>query len=557
LSNAFFYQTARVKITDCFATFPKQSASNGTEKRFYSKVLLVFIDKFMQDQEFTKDQVSENLENQQSEFTLPEAETLPNINVGDADLPEQETVVFSQPVEDPPADQFEVPVQTVSSADTVEDEELFGKYEIKNWDFNPRLYKIFAFSAIFNILFVVAVAQTNILRSKACDSPLVGGFCQVIDTLYVGGKILGTDSEFVDKPYERTELENAEIVWLDQTGIEPPLDYPAGYFQIANPEMYQTVDPLANPDNSGFPTVVNPAPMNPNPTMPNPTTVNPTTPNSPGVLGRKQRLAKPNKNAIPKDLPDGTNIPTTEDDNTADTKKPEKDPKTENKTGDNTAKTEPKSDPLTEVELNRRPLIDLGIYVSELLKENKVDLNTPFLVQAKGKLNKDGKIEKDSYKITQAVSNDQDMLEVINRSISAINDSGYLQYIKQLSGKDLNLMIKQDEQNISAQVESEMESERRAKSLKTTLDLAISLFKSKKQEDIKAGTSDQNDLDDLALLEGAKVEIQGKKIIIKFDVKKEVAQPMVERKLKISKDDPNTKPNSTAQTANPKENTSK
>ncbi len=510
----------------------------------------------MQDQEFTRDQVSENSENRESEFPSPEIETLPNFNVENADLPEQETVVFSQPVENPPADQFAVPVQTVSTAGTDEDEELFGKYEIKNWDFSPRLYKIFAASAIFNILFVVAVAQTNILRAKACDSPLVGGFCQVLDTLYVGGKMLGTDSEFVDKPYE-SELENAEIVWLDQTGIEPPLNYPTGYFQIANPEMFQPIDPLPNPDNSGFPTIVNPAPMNPNPTIPN---SNPTTPNKSGVFGRPQKLAKPNKNAIPKDLPDGINITPTEDDNTADTKKPEKNPKSDkpdNKTGDTTAKTEPKSDPVTDVELNRRPLIDLGVYVSELLKENKVDLNTPFLVQAKGKLNKEGKIEKDSYKIIQAVSNDQDMLEVINRSISAINDSGYLQYIKQLSGKDLNLMIKQDEQNITAQVESEMETERRAKSLKTTLDLAISIVKSKKQNDIKAGTNDQNDLDDLALLEGAKVEIQGKKIIIKFDVKKEVAQPLVERKLKISKDDPKTKPNSTAQTANKQENTGK
>jgi hypothetical protein len=78
----------------------------------------------------------------------------------------------------------------------------------------------------------------------------------------------------------------------------------------------------------------------------------------------------------------------------------------------------------------------------------------------------------------------------------------------------------------------------RAKSIKSNLDLAISLVKMKKT----AENADENDKDDLALLEGAKVERDGKKIIIKFDVKKDIAQPMLERKLKISRETPQTKP---------------
>jgi hypothetical protein len=119
-----------------------------------------------------------------------------------------------------------------------------------------------------------------------------------------------------------------------------------------------------------------------------------------------------------------------------------------------------------------------------------------------------------------------------------MNDSGYLQYIKEMSGKDLNLLLKQDDQFVSAVVETEMESEMRAKSIKSNLDLAISLVKMKKTTE----NADENDRDDLALLEGAKVERDGKKIIIKFDVKKDIAQPMLERKLKISRETPQTKP---------------
>jgi len=492
----------------------------------------------MQENEFTTEQNSESKENRETVNDAPETVTAPNLSAS-AESTEQETFVFSQP-----ADTYaSAPVNSATPMQA-EDEELFGKYEIKSWDFTPRIYKIFAFSAIFNILFLVAVAQTDVLRTKACDSPLVGGFCQVLDTLYVGGKILGTDSEFVDKPFERTELENSEIVWLDQTGIEPPLNYPAGYFQIANPEDFVTpVDNTFNPDTSGFPSVVSPAAPMPNPTTANPVMPNPSI-NNGGVFNRKQRLPKNNSKAIPNDLPAGINIPA-QDDKTADTKKPDtKDTTADNKTKDESVKTNPKSEPVTDIELNRQPLIEHGKYVSGLLNANKVDLATPFVVQAKGKLNKEGKLDKDSFKIVQAQSADQDMIDVIVRSIAAINDSGYLQYIKEMSGKDLSLLLKQDDQLVSATVETEMETEMRARSIKSNLDLAISLVKLKKTSD----NMDENDKDDLALLEGASVERQGKKIIIKFDVKKEIAQPMLERKLKISRDAPQTKPNSTAQT---------
>lgn len=515
----------------------------------------------MQDQDFTKDQNLENNQNQETDNASPEVETVQNFNLNEEE-PEQETLVFSRPVEVP------IETQNVSSDENIplnvspNEEELFGRYEIKNWNWTPRIYKIFAFSAIFNILFLVAVAQTDVLRTKACDSPLVGGFCQVLDTLYVGGKVLSTDSSFVDKEYERTELENSEIVWLDKTDMTPPLEYPVGYFQIANPEQFLPVQDGTIPGINDFPAGMSPNPsgITPNPTTVNPTNINPTTPNS-GIFNRRQRVPKITGKEIPNDLPTGIKIPPTDDDKTDDTKKPKTDATTaENKDKkDDTVKTNPKSDPITDVELNRQPLLDHGKYVSEKLNKNEVDLATPFVVQAKGKLDDEGKIDKKTFQIVKAESSDQDMIDIIIRSIAAMSDSGYLQYIKQLSGKDLNLSLSQDEQNISAVVESEMESDKRATTLKTTLNFAISLVKRNKQEAIKEGKNDANDLDDLALLEGAKVETDGKKIIIKFDVKKEIAQPMLERKLKISRDVPQQqiKPNGTAQAPNQNVNTGK
>jgi hypothetical protein len=72
-----------------------------------------------------------------------------------------------------------------------------------------------------------------------------------------------------------------------------------------------------------------------------------------------------------------------------------------------------------------------------------------------------------------------------------------------------------------------MESDTRARSIKSSLDLALSLAKLKKQ----AADADQNDKDDLVLLENAKIETVGKKVIITFLVPKAIAQPMIQRKL--------------------------
>ena len=171
-----------------------------------------------------------------------------------------------------------------------------------------------------------------------------------------------------------------------------------------------------------------------------------------------------------------------------------------------------KSDSLEDVALNRKPLDDLGDYVNKLIKEDKVDIKTPFIVQATGKLDKNGKILTGTYKTIKAESSDEDMIAVVQRSIAAINDSGYLGYLKELSGKDLTLTFSQNDENIVGAVQSEMESERRARSIQSALNVLIGIIKAKKS----AENADENDKDDLELLKSASVETDGKKIIIKF-----------------------------------------
>lgn len=413
---------------------------------------------------------------------------------------------------------------------------LFSRYEIKNWEFSPLIYKILAASAVLHLAVLVFIAQTNVLTMRGCDSPWVGRVCQVVDMAYVGAMLYGTEREYVDEAYENIDLGEAEITYIDVTGVTPPLSYPEGYFQIANPVQYAMLRQMAEDPNAGFQSGYVPSTPVPNndgdllKIQPNPPAANPNafnddssslfkvedaTPPQGGMISRKGRGGRIR--------PGGTNT------NTA----PPVNPDAENTVAGTNTNAQPTpqvttpTDPISGVEINKRPMVDLGNWVNEKVEKKEVDLQTQFVVNAKGKLDKNGRLDPKTFSYVTAMSSDEDMVEVVKRSIEALNVAGYLQYLKDLSGKDFNLLLQQDTENISAVVQSEMESDRRATSIKSGIDLLISIAKSRKG----AADADQNDKDDLMLLENAKVETDGKKVVIKFTVPKAVAHPMIQRKL--------------------------
>jgi len=437
-----------------------------------------------------------------------------------------------------------------------QDKELFRDYEIRNWNYSPRLYKILAGAAVFNLLAIFVMGQTDILTTRGCDSPMVSRVCQVIDTIYVGSVLLGTDREDVDKDYEKTELADADITYIDVSGVTPPLTYPEGYFALANPEDQFTA--MQNPADFSM--------TNPIPGIPG----FPTTPAITGgtdLMNTPQVTPTPNNNAITGIVPDKPfsmsdnpiattppirnrkfprsvnrkplkynsppKLPKFEDGTTAENKIEDKqEGKQEDKQIDKTQK-ELKSDPVAEIEINKKPIKDLGAFVNTLLKDekNKLNLQAHFTATATGKLTKEGKLDPKTYKI-EAKSADEKMVEVVQESIEALNDAGYLQYLKKLSGKDLSLMLQQDETGITAVVQSELKDADEARSLKNALNLSISIAKL-----TKTGADDK---DDLELLNGATVENDGKKIVIKFAIKNPLAQEMIKRKLLEQETKPQT-----------------
>ena len=430
------------------------------------------------------------------------------------------------------------------------EKDLFQGYEIKNWNFTPRIYKILAAASIFNLLALFVVGQANLLTTRGCDSPMVSRVCQVLDTIYVGSVLLGADRGYVDKDYIKTDLGDAEITYLDLTGIDAPLAYPEGYFEIANPGQ-NNFDAIPNADGDfstmnsttsafpgipGFPTnptlggadLMNTAPVTPTPNNNAIQGQIPTTPfissdNNPIAKNRPLRDRKYPRNVKP---PPSKNNPTLRNDSPSKLPEFPGDTTAENKTEEKKNEPEPelKSDSVDGIEINKRPIKDLGVFVSGLVNDEKVKLNleTPFTVKAKGKLTKEGKFDPKSFKI-QADSADKNMVEVVQQSIEAVNAAGYLKYLEMLSGKDLELLLMQDSENLTAVVQSEMESDTRARTIQSGLNAMIGYSKSKK--------TDPNDKDDLEILNSASVVTDGKKLIIKFEIKKPLAQEMIKRKL--------------------------
>jgi len=432
---------------------------------------------------------------------------------------------------------------------------LFANYEMRGWKPSPRLYKIFALSFIFNVLAVFVIGQASLLTTKGCDSPLIGSVCQVLDTVYVGSKLYGTDTDYVDEAYNPTDLSNSDIVYLDLTGAPEPLYYPSNYWEIASPERFLAQNEGFDiTGTGGFP-----------PVGPIPGGISPPVPSTGfGLENKPQELPKQKGSVVNEaDLPTG--FDTDVDGNTGNPvpsgrpgRRDGLGPLSQGKTrppkpnegfpqmSPTPKPSMPTVDKLTSVVINRTPLLDLSKEVQDMLDQKKVDLLAKVNVMAKGKLDEEGKIDPATFQFMSDDKSDPVMAELIRNAIGKLSDSGYLQYLQMLSGKDLNMSIVQDDEKFTAMVLSEVESPRRAESIRTLLNLVIKHYKDKKS----VPEADQNDKDDLALLNTATVETKGKQIMIKFEITKPEAQALIQKKLMIKPPAEPVKPQSTAQTAN-------
>ncbi len=401
--------------------------------------------------------------------------------------------------------------------------DLFYDYEIKNWELTPRIYRILAISAAANFLAILIVSQSSLLTMKGCESPLVGRVCQVLDTIYVGSMLFGSERDYVDRVYEKTELGDMDITFVDVSGETPPLSYPEGYFQIANPEEFammqqMDLDPAFDATIPGY---------SPNMTLPTPGN---------SLLNTQPVMPTPNPSVVQGDLPTfngndrvattpranrrGANRPVA-----TDTGVPDEDDTAEVATKPSPSPVQPPltSESVTAVEINRKPLTDFADDVVAKWDAKEVDLDKPFTIVLNGVLTADGRLDREKSKFDVAKqAGDPEMIDVAKAAMEAVGDSGFLTYLKNLDVDRVTVTLVQDDEKITALVSSMQKTPEKAKTVASGLSFAIMVGKS----------TVRNPSDERTLLDGAKVTAEGNSFVLNFAIPKPVAQEMITRKLK-------------------------
>ncbi len=452
---------------------------------------------------------------------------------------------------------FEQPLYEFETVATpLKDGDLFHSYEIKSWALTSRISTILGISALLNIAALVFVAQTSVLTLKGCDSPLVGSVCKVLDTVYVGSLLFGTQRDVVDVEYERTNLGDADITYIDANMVSPPLTYPAGYFQIANPgEQFGVVDDSVDDlaFSTGIPGIPSGIPItrpstgnslfNTPPVVPksNPNVIdgdlpsagNPTGGIPAPILNRKKnrggRVAPPTPN------PDGSipGIPGSGANTVAGNGTPEKDPNANTKV-DPVNPVDPVDGAQEDkfgVYINKRPLKDQAKVTLEQIDEKKIQLANSFKVIIAGTLGlgKDKKtvILKDPkpLPVDKDFPNDPAMVKLAQDWILAIGDAGWLGYLdrlddkKKVKSKRVVITLEQNDTAVKVIVRSELPSENEAKTASSGLNTLLGLASSQTKED------------EQAFLKAASVSSDGNMVVLTFDLPKAQAQEMINRKL--------------------------
>src|SRR6185369_380030 len=185
---------------------------------------------------------------------------------------------------------FEQSYREPAPAENLHEGDFLYHYEVGRWDMSPRTYQILAISTFINLVLLTVFAQTPVLTAKGCDGPLVGQVCQVLDTVYVGAMLFGTDREYADAEYDPTHLgPDDEVTFVDVSDLEAKMDYPDSFVDFSTG---QTVPMFAEPGIMPQPT------LDQNFIAPGIPAFPTTTTTTPGLIDTPQVLPTPNPNSV-------------------------------------------------------------------------------------------------------------------------------------------------------------------------------------------------------------------------------------------------------------------
>lgn len=323
------------------------------------------------------------------------------------------------------------------------------------------------------------------------------------------------DAKYVDKDYERTEIAD-EVQLVSLAGNK--FRYPEGYF--APEGQMGIVPPLPAPIGPQFIAQAQPAGVQPELALtpsPSPSPFAPIAPTtspvaSPGLSPSPGPTAKASADGVAQGTkPSASPSPGKSPGMTAD----------EAQTALDKTVADNKLNIPKENEINKKALKDFAVYANDLKKQGKLDLNQPFEIVIEAELDENGKLK--DPKFTKKAG-DPNLVDLFGHMVSALNDSGFLIYLKPLDkdnpGSTVVFTVKQGETEVLATVESEASSADSARVLAKGFNAALVI-----------GAESRAGKDEELLLRNTSAEPVGKKIVFNFTMPRQAVVDLIKKQL--------------------------
>lgn len=353
--------------------------------------------------------------------------------------------------------------------------ELFANFEVNNELRWPIILRLIGGSLVAHLLSIACLMYVPAFRDAFNLASLIA------------------DTNFVDKDYARTDIgDDVQIVQL--TGEK--FHYPEGYFALdQQPQQFLPVVPPPFISQAPAIKVSTPEPS------PSP---------SPDFTASPNPLVSPSSAAVAKVSPSPAASPSPA------TLTPEEAQKELEKTAAQNNLELPK-----ENEINKKALKDFALYANDLKNKGQLDLNKPFEIVIEAELDKDGKLRDPKFTKKEG---DQNLIDLFGRMIAALNDSGFLVYLKPIDkdnpGTKVVFTIKQGETEVLASVESEASSEDSARVLARGFNAALMI-----------GAQSRAGKDEEILLKNTSASPNGKKIIFNFTMPRQAVVDLIKKQL--------------------------
>jgi hypothetical protein len=174
-----------------------------------------------------------------------------------------------------------------------------------------------------------------------------------------------------------------------------------------------------------------------------------------------------------------------------------------------------------ETEINKKVLKDFAKYANDLKNQGKLDLNQPFEIVIEAELDENGKLKNPRF---TKKSGDENLVDLFGKMVAALNDSGFLVYLKPIStdnpGATVKITVKQGEKEVLASVESETSSSQKAESLAKALNSLLYF-----------GAGSRAGKDEEVLMKNTNATPDGKRVVVNFSMPRQSVVDMIKKQL--------------------------